>query len=422
MSTQRAVAKAFVGLGSATIVVTALGLVRTKVVTTTLTPSDYGAFSLLLSVFGAFHVVGSLGLGTGMRRQAALNPERADDVLGSAATVSMIAGLVLMVGGVGLGWVSGDAVFDHRDGNVLAALAALAIPLVLLDGLWLDALYSRGSARAAGAFVILARGWSVLSLGILCWQFGLVGAAAGFALGFLPSAGWGFLSRQLKAKPLWPPVFVRQLLRDGALNQSIIVTNSLTTVAVRFIVLHAAGATRLGLLAVAFGLAGQLTAFSGAGVAGTIFNQYAASGGGDRDRVLRQGVVTVAVVAVGLAAVGAIAMPVVLPILTSEAYAGAVAAGRLALAGAAIESVFYVYGNAMFLEGMMARYLLTQNVGNVVFLSGALLFRMDIELVVVAYAAGQAVSLGMAALFLCGRGSGRPGATGLPLPSAVESD
>lgn len=414
-------AKVFVGLGSATVVAAALGMVRTKAVTFTLTPADYGALSLLMSAFGTFHVLGNLGLGTGMRRQAALHPEQSREILGSAAAVSLVVGVGLTTVGLVVARLTGVSILDHPDGRLLLALAALAVPLALLDGLWLDALYAAGDARLAGTYLVLARGWSVLCMAMLSWRFGILGAAAGFAVGFLPSAAWGFRSRRLEAGLRWVPATVRVLLRDGGLNQSIVVTNSLTTVAVRFLVLHAAGSTRLGLLAVAFALAGQLTTFTGAGIAGTIFNDYAAAPASQRAAVLRNGARVVGAVAGGMAAVGWAAAPTVVPLLTSAAYTGAVPAGRLALAGAAVESVFYVYGNAMFLDGLMARYLLVQNLGNVVFLAGAVAFRHDIEAVVVAYAVGQLASLALAVAFL--RSHHRQAAPPLPaVPPSLTVD
>ncbi len=388
---------AFAGLGAAAVMVTAIGLLRTKVLTNALRPEQYGTLSYALALFLTVLGVVNLGLGTGLRRRLALGQEEPQLLLGTALSASLTAGAITLGVGTALALGYGDAIVRDPDGTVVLAAVLAGVPLALLDTLWLDALYAADRRKAAASYLLVFRSFAVATVVVGALLAGLQGAAVGFTLGFVPSALWGFARRGLQARPRFSRRALGTLLRDGGVNQTIIASNLLTGFVVRSLVISHLGKVPLALYAVALAVSVPLSQFIGAGLSGTFFNEFGR--GGPEARLLaiqthRRIVEAVAVVVVPL---GVLLLPLGLQILTSADYSSAVHAGRLLLLAAAIEGLFFIEGNALFIADRIRWYVVVQNAGNLVLVAvAAVVVGSGIAWVAAASIVAQAFQFGFA--------------------------
>lgn len=217
-------------LGSgATLVVGALGVLRTKVLAVGLEPSGLGLYGQVLTLLTALSAASGLGLGLGTTRVVAERRKRGDrDGLRAALEVSFalpfaiatLAALAVMASSV---WLAPIILDDGR--ALLLVLAAAAIPVIALQGPLVHAVQGfRDVAGAQAANLLFGATLTVASIaGVLV--AGLEGAVVGLAAGNLAYAlALAWRLRGLLRQGGVPRLALTQGLRLARLREPVIRT------------------------------------------------------------------------------------------------------------------------------------------------------------------------------------------------------
>lgn len=385
---------AFFGLGSAAVLVSIVGLFRTKVLTTTLSLPDYGELSYGLSLFLMLQLLATLGVGTGLRRTLGVGGVDSARTIGTALTLTAAASLLAATAGVAVAAALDLSLLGATSGRQILVILAAAVPLAALDALWLDILYAEHRRKAVVAYLLGFRTFAAVSAAGGAVLGGVAGAAAGVAVGFLPSALWGFTRWGPAFAPTFDRRLARELLRLGGANQTIIVSNQCAAVAVRSIVIAQLSPALLAIYAVGVAVTVPLTQFIAGGLSGTFFNEFARADPGERITVLQTHRRLVENTSLILLPLAIILLPTLLRIVTTSEYQAAVLPGRILLVVAVIEALFFIDGNALFIGDKIRHYLFVQNAANVVLVvAAALAVRHGLAWVAAASVLAQLVQL-----------------------------
>ena len=296
-------AAALLGSG-ATLIVGVLGVARTKVLAVGLEPAGLGLYGQILTLLTALSAASGLGLGLGTTRVVAECRARGDrDGLKTAlevsfalplAIASVLALLIAASSGVLAPWLLDD------DRAVLIVLAALAVPIVALQGPLVHALQGfrdvagvQGSNILFGITLTLASVVGVVVAGLEGAVFALAAgnlayaAALGWRLrGLVRRAGVGLvLVAGLRPELLREPI-VRGMLGIGFASLFVGVASTVAELVVRTFVLKGDGAAAAGIFQALHLISVQLL---GVIVASVVFLSFTAiteaHTAGDRERV-----------------------------------------------------------------------------------------------------------------------------------------
>lgn len=257
-------AAAVIGSG-ATVVVGVFGVLRTKVLALELEPAGLGLYGQVLALLTALSAASGLGLGLGTTRVVAECRTRGDRAgLKSALEVSFALPLAAAFG-LALALAAGSGLlapllFDS-DRALLVVLAAVAVPMVALQGPLIHALQgfrdvagTQASNLIFGAWLTVASVAGVLLAGldgaVLALAVGNLGYAAALAWrlrGLVRQTGVSLALRAgLRLERLRQPL-VRSMLAIGFASLFVGVVSTIADLGVRTLVLQDEGADAAGI-------------------------------------------------------------------------------------------------------------------------------------------------------------------------------
>ena len=284
-------------MGGASVLVLVAAFFRTKAIAVMVGPAGVGLAGILVSFNALFALAAGWGLATaGVRTVASATPDEQGSKMAAVRWLGVRLSWIGLLAVAGLFVPIGLWTFQPSDRHIWElGLAGLAVPLIVIAGIWGALLQARGHLRALATTQVLSAFASVL-LGLpLVYVFRQAGYPLfGVALGILVASGGPALFMAWAAHKHCPAeagvlpnrAHILELLQLGGALMVVGLLSQLSAYVARWIILREFGLDAAGHFQAALGIAISLPSFVFAAMATDFFPRVATAKDETEARVL----------------------------------------------------------------------------------------------------------------------------------------